>query len=334
MVTAPELDHAARNVLAAYLGATSGEELWCFTDRERAWLARGLTRAAAALGLRTWLLEFTGEEGEVDEARARLARGSAGVIAVAALGPGSLGRPSQALFPTLAPPPGFGGRSAVIRPLIPDHALIPMLATPATAVRATAVPYLLYPGGLRARVTAPGGTDLSCDLRGFRPVSWQALAPREHALLPPAEVYAPVVPGTAHGKIVADVTLGAVVLPGGRVLDPLGLVDTPVTLTVAGGRVTAIAGGDLARRLEACLAVLPPECGLVVELGWGLSHGRPTGNISADESLAGTCHFGLGDNGLYATGGSAPAHLDVVIDSPQLRARQAARPTRRSRAHR
>lgn len=108
-------------------------------------------------------------------------------------------------------------------------------------------------------------------------------------------------------------------MAGGKLLDPLGRVDRPVVLAVEHGMVASITGQRRADRLRACLAHLEPSCRLVVELGFGLSQGIPTGCIAADECLAGTCHFGLGDNLFFRGANQAPVHLDLVVAHPTLR---------------
>lgn len=58
------------------------------------------------------------------------------------------------------------------------------------------------------------------------------------------------------------------------------------------------------------LSLLRSDQLVVVELGHGLSDIQPTGIIGVDESMNGTCHFGIG------TG--SPFHLDLVVRNPKI----------------
>ena len=65
----------------------------------------------------------------------------------------------------------------------------------------------------------------------------------------------------------------------------------------------------MSQRLKVELWKLPDNCRKIVELGIGLSRMTPSGIIGIDESIAGTCHFGIGNG----SGNDAPIHLDVVV---------------------
>lgn len=147
-----------------------------------------------------------------------------------------------------------------------------------------------------------------------------------HAYLPAAEVYAAIVAGSARGVIRADVTVGEFVADG-EVLDPFGRAETPVELVVREGKVVGVGApgevGGMGGRLWSLFERFPESRRGVVELGVGLSAGPVTGQITADECLRGTCHFGLGDNRFYGGRNEATVHLDVVVRAPRFRALQA-----------
>jgi len=92
-------------------------------------------------------------------------------------------------------------------------------------------------------------------------------------------------------------------------VDPFGLVNEPITLHVESGEIVDITGEKMAHRLKTELWKLPNSCRRIVELGIGLSCMTPSGIIGIDESIAGTCHFGIGNG----SGNEAPIHLDVVV---------------------
>jgi hypothetical protein len=254
--------------------------------------------------------------------------------------------PFQLALPNLRGPEGFQGVSCCIRQRIPDAALLEQLMTDPASVEAAvgrwraAVEGAAVAGAAMAaggvglvRVTTPAGTDvmLRSEAAKVLPYGVGVSAGERHAFLPPSEISFGVAAGSANGVVVADVTVGEFVVvgrapgiegggDGARVvlLDRLGLVDEPVRLVVRDGYVTGIEGGAVARRLRRCFEGLGRECRLVVELGFGLAWGSPTGAIGADECLQGTCHFGVGDDGFYGNVNPAPVHLDVVCRGPEV----------------
>ena len=106
-----------------------------------------------------------------------------------------------------------------------------------------------------------------------------------------------------------DITVGELRVHG-DLIDPFGLIDEPVALRVNNGEIINITGGAMAQKLKTELWKLPVSCRRIVELGIGLSRMTPGGIIGIDESIAGTCHFGIGSG----SGNDAPIHLDVVIN--------------------
>jgi leucyl aminopeptidase (aminopeptidase T) len=130
-----------------------------------------------------------------------------------------------------------------------------------------------------------------------------------NAFLPPAEISEELDRSTATGRIVADITVGELRFDA-ELIDPLGIVDAPVEIVVENGQVVDIRGGEIARRLKAGLDRLDHKLQVVVELGHGLSDLAPTRIIGVDESMNGTCHFGIG--------GFEPYHVDVVVRDPKI----------------
>jgi GNAT superfamily N-acetyltransferase len=387
------------NALTHYLDAGECRRIWLLTDDDRLWLARAFADGGRILGLKPYVLNFARTTyGEEDISRIKQILSGLGHddLVVAAFSDGfARFLPYHKVISTFGGIPGFPGMSAVIRPRYPDLALVQHLNTDPSSIEGI-IQWVMPFGQSRIRVCGPGGTDLTVSIgKGNvlpymiagnlkRPSGFDTCAnthllgskagnPR-HAYLPPSEVYFAVVPGSAQGKIVCDVTVGEFV-SGGILVDTLGLVDCPVTLHVEDGYVISVEGGDIARRLNRCFEALKTDrvCGqskaakervqrvpvrvpgkpkarqsaeqdteqdagrdeeqaveqyidqdagqharLVVELGFGLSKGQPTGSIAADESLQGTCHFGLGNNIFYGGTNNSPVHLDVVIRQPEI----------------
>ncbi|MHB0886814.1 MAG: M29 family metallopeptidase [Bacillota bacterium] len=315
---------AARHVLGQYLRATECKRLTCFTDPDRLWLAGGFVSAARELGLEAALAELPATAAP-DEVAERLASLGERDIIIAAFSDttaavGVRPEPSPAyrrLFPAFRSPDGFAGRSVFIRPRYPDEHLLRHLQTDVNLVDQAAARAMSLPSGKRLRVTAPGGTDLTLELRSSVALPYKVAGQSRHAYLPPSEVAWGIVAGSARGRLIADLTVGEVVV-NGVVIDLLGVVDEAVTIEVADGRLTGIRGGDIARRLAVLVDRAGGGCDKLVELGFGLSRGIFTGSIAADECLQGTCHFGFGNDLFYGGTNDAPAHWDVVVRAPTV----------------
>ncbi len=311
------------NAFENYLKAKPGDRLWCFTDPTRLWLAEGFCQAAGEMGCRASLFLFSTnpyEERDIKPLEGLLRELGEDDIILAVFSE-EIGKtlPYWRLFPTFKGPEGFSGRSGVIRPRWPGQTIGTALGTDPGEVEQM-VRGLLALNDLPAetgearlvRVTAPGGTDITFRPRQFKVLPFMVEGEQRHAYLPPSEAYTGIVEGSASGTVVVDVTVGEFVVKG-EMVDPLGLVDEPVTLEVRDGYVTSVSGGEMARRLQACFDRYDQDYRLVVELGVGLSDGDPTGFISADECLRGTAHIGIGGDLFYGGSNKVPMHLDVVF---------------------
>ncbi len=303
--------------LTDYLGGSAGDHLWLFADPGREWLGQHLGTAARDLGL--YFEPVTVRDHHHLRHCAGVLQGLGGShLVVAGFSP-QCRLPYTSIFSPFRNPAGFDGRSAFIRPRIPDRVLLSMLATDIASVehRISSIRGTVGAGGC-FRLTSPGGTDLEVELRPVEILPYRALPDGGHAHLPPGEIYAGVVPGTAHGRIVVDVTAGEFVVSG-QVVDPMGLVDHPVLITVAGGFISDVEGGNTAERLSTCLCLRPEGFRQVVEVGFGLSQGEPTGLINADECLLNTGHVGVGNDLFFGGENDVPMHLDLVIRDLAIR---------------
>jgi aminopeptidase len=186
---------------------------------------------------------------------------------------------------------------------------------------------------VRARITAPGGTDLELGLEGrlARADDGNFRSPGRGGNLPAGEVFISPQLGTARGRIVFD---GSLALPD-RVLTPR----KPVTVEVRDGLVGDIRGGPEAGLLASALRVgsaqalaleregkLPAGLGAVYarntrnlgELGIGLNRStRILGNMLNDEKVYGTCHLAIGRN--YDEDAPALLHQDCLVRRPTIR---------------
>ena len=99
----------------------------------------------------------------------------------------------------------------------------------------------ILPQTEKARVTSPGGTDVTLSLKNCTmPIAFDGVChPGEYDALPGGAVDALPVPGTGYGRIVIDGTLQG-----------WGVVSTPVRVTVKDGKFTRIEGGPEAAWLD------------------------------------------------------------------------------------
>lgn len=214
-------------------------------------------------------------------------------------------------FSPFGKPEGVAARYAFIRLGITEASLLQGLSTPNACVYEKIAEMNRYVPGSKLRVTNAAGTDITLTVNGFTTCRHEIIEDGGMAFLPPSETSAEVVPYTANGKIVVDVTVGQL-YHYHEFLGYFGRVAEPTVLTVENGTVVDITGDDLASLLKEKLFTLPTETREVVELGQGLSQMAPTGLIGVDESILDTCHFGLGD------AGKCGVHLDVVISAPDI----------------
>lgn len=317
----PELvAKSVQSMLEQYVRARSCSRIWCFTDRGRRWLAEAILEQGSKMGLAPVLIELPAERYSPQDLGhfEHLLRSLTERDLVFSVFSGDSGVPYHTLLPNLKSPEGFKGVSAVIRQRYQDRALLTHLQTDIETVDELVERYLELNAIRKVRITAPGGTDLVCELMRGVVLPYKVSGSNRHAFLPPSEVTFGIVPGSAQGVIVVDVTVGEFGTPGDGLVDPLGLVDKPVVLRVEKGYVVEVEGGQIAQRLQHCFDRYDKKCRLVVELGFGLSRGEPTGQIGPDECLQGTFHFGIGNDFFYGRTNDADVHLDVVSRAPKI----------------
>ncbi|MDR0553933.1 MAG: aminopeptidase [Treponema sp.] len=188
-----------------------------------------------------------------------------------------------------------------------------------------------------ARITAPGGTDITVGLRGreAKPDDGDFSQPGRGGNLPAGESFISPENGTAEGVIVFD---GSISLHKGDII-----IREPVRCEVRAGYVTNISGGNEARALLETITAaerdaleyektgrLPKGQGAVYaknarnigELGIGLNpKAQITGGMLEDEKAFRTCHFAIGHN--YDNDAPSLIHLDGLVREPTITARLA-----------
>jgi aminopeptidase len=125
--------------------------------------------------------------------------------------------------------------------------------------------------------------------------------------LPCGEGFIAPVEGTTEGTLVVDGSIAGV-----------GLLDTPVELTVAEGHLVRATGDDGAQ-LMGLLTVHGEDGTNVAELGIGTNEEAIlTGNILEDEKILGTCHVAFGASAAIGGTVQVPVHLDCVVTEPTV----------------
>src|SRR3954470_20224741 len=158
-----------------------------------------------------------------------------------------------------------------------------------------------------ARITCPNGSDLTLSLDGREGIAddGRLNAPRAFGNLPAGEGFIAPLEDRAEGKLVVD----------GSIAD-IGLLDEPVELTIAGGRITGTTG-DAGRRLYDTLSEHDGEN--VAELGVGANdRATITGNVLEDEKVLGTLHVAFGASAGFGGVVTVRVHIDCVVLKPEL----------------
>jgi 2,5-dihydroxypyridine 5,6-dioxygenase len=161
-------------------------------------------------------------------------------------------------------------------------------------------------------LTSAAGTDLRCTIAGRAGNAAPGWCDGPGSLASPPDAEANVCP-------LEDGSDGVIVVDGSIPHPAFGLLDTPLTLTVREGRVTAIEGP----RADALAALFDaggdPRTRVVAEIGVGLNpRARLCGAMLEDEGVLGTVHVGIGANAAIGGRNAVRFHLDHVLRAPTL----------------
>ncbi len=170
--------------------------------------------------------------------------------------------------------------------------------------------------GGEMRITSEKGTNLYMGLDPMRPVYHHrgiADIPNDITFLGGQIAFAPI-EESIHGKIVFD---GTVWPP-----EEIGLLDSPIELTVENGKVIQVDGTNKAKHFEKWLKSFKhPNSYNVAHLSLGFNPGaKLLGNIIEDERVFGCIEIGIGAQSDHFNGkaGRAPSHCDGIILSPSF----------------
>ena len=298
----------ARRVVADYLAVKADERLVIVVDtRTDDEIPEALARAALDLGAEPVVVTIgpRSRSGAEPPAPAAAAMAAADVVVCAA---------STSLYHTAAKAAAqrAGVRGDFNAPYRAEAWANGAMTADFVAIRERAERLAaLWRGTREVRVTSPAGTDLRATVAGREPVAWLTgicRNPGEVSALPGGEVSLPPVEGTAEGTVVWE-----------RVASDLGALETPVRITVRGGRAVGIDGGVSAGRLRDIVASVR-DADNIGEIGIGLNPAaRIADEITEAKKAFGTVHIALGDSANeYGGLVESDVHLDGLVMTPTV----------------
>jgi leucyl aminopeptidase (aminopeptidase T) len=160
-----------------------------------------------------------------------------------------------------------------------------------------------------ARITCGNGSDLRIGLEGRQGIVDAGELGNRGAFgnLPCGEGFIAPLEGTTEGTLVVDGSIAEI-----------GLLESPVSLTVREGHLVEASGEDGARLME-LLTAHGKDGSNVAELGIGTNEEAIlTGNILEDEKILGTCHVAFGASAAIGGTVQVPVHLDCVVLEPTV----------------
>ena len=305
MEISPELYSAARICVRDCLGLQAGELVLVVTDEPLRTIGYALRQAAKDLASEVMLVEILPRRSNGEEPPPEVASLMGLVDVVLCPTSKSLThtdarRAASAKGVRIATLPGVT-ESIMVRCMNADYGRI--------AVRTERLCALLEAASL-VRVAAPAGTDVVMPIGGRAAHASSGIL-RERGQwgnLPTGEAYLAPVEGASRGVVVVDGSMAGI-----------GLISTPIRITVEGGYATTIEGGEEAARLRALLEPHGKDAYTVAEFGIGTNdRAILTGNILEDEKVMGTIHIAFGDN--KSMGGSVrvASHLDGLVKTPSV----------------
>jgi len=160
------------------------------------------------------------------------------------------------------------------------------------------------------QVQTAQGTDLKLSLAGRHPHILDGLVkgPGTFAAMPDGETAISPAEGSTEGILVIEHTM-----------DGLGLLDSPIRMEVAKGKVVSIEGGESARRLRRLVDAADEHATNIAEFAIGTNpQARLIGIMAEDKKLEGAVHIAIGDNHVLGGAIKSNIHLDGMLLNPTV----------------
>jgi len=305
MDLSPALRHAALIAVRDCMGLQPDERLLVITDAPLRRIGYALREAAVDLGNEVVLIEITPRKTNGEEPPGEVAA-MMGLFEVV-LCPTSKSlthtdarRAASARGVRIGTLPGVT-EDIMVRCMSADYHAI--------AARTERLCRLLEAAAV-ARVTGPSGTDIVMPIKGRQAHASTGLFRQkgQSGNLPTGEAYLAPLEGESNGVVVVDGSMAGV-----------GMLATPIRITVEGGYATTIEGGEEAARLRALLEPHGRDGRNLAEFGIGTNdRAQLTGVILEDEKVMGTIHIAFGDNKSMGGTVRVASHLDGLVKSPSV----------------
>jgi leucyl aminopeptidase (aminopeptidase T) len=165
--------------------------------------------------------------------------------------------------------------------------------------------------GRSIKITTAAGTELHAELGGWARLPLLDSGPLPRGMgglgnFPAGEAAISPIEGTAHGRVVVDMTASTTRAP----------LATPIVLTIEHGTVVAIEGGGEAVALERFLDAAGESARVVAEIALGTNpRALHVGVMLEDEKRLGTAHVGLGNATGFGGLNESPVHVDGVFSA-------------------
>jgi leucyl aminopeptidase (aminopeptidase T) len=297
----------AMKLVEVCAGVKRGENVLIVTDTEKASIAEALAAAACAKGAEVTIIIMTPRKVHSEEPPKTVAAAMKKADVIFAPTTYSISRTKATVEALKA-----GARMITM----PDYSE-DMLTTGGIEADFIALKHLAerlsreYVGET-IKVTSPAGTNLKAIIKGRKPNIETGICHKPGDFGPPPDVEVNISPveGSAEGFLVVDASASGI-----------GLIKDPIKVTIKGGFITNIDGGEEAEKLKKMLETArDPNVYNIAEVGLGLNpKARLIGRLLEDEGALGTAHIGVGSS--LPLGGKIQAslHIDLMIRNPTVK---------------
>ena len=163
-------------------------------------------------------------------------------------------------------------------------------------------------------IKSAAGTNLVCKITGKKAVPQYGRSLERGSSSSPPDIEWAIGPleGCTNGVLVVD----------GSIPHPLlGIIETPITITIKDGYIVAITGGKDADVFREVMQELnDPYAYHVGEVGIGMNRkARLNGSMLEDEGCDGTMHIGIGSNIAFGGHIECNNHIDLICKYPTIK---------------